>query len=232
MLNPFRMFRGLILAPGKDAIVTHIRNGRYAGLTEILVKKGVPRGRCYTCDAYDPMALQFRASAGFAGSVTRMNPVNIEPCLIDSSAPPQGFGLAVMADISSTQGVRQVATTDDTTDHTTIVDIYGVVVRSFPGQDPGAAGVYGASAIGAGTPPLTGSIDILRQGYIMVPIYGSPNKGSPVHVWCAVSGAGHTQGGFEAAATASSTIDLASSKTTYNGPADTASGNVELALNV
>jgi hypothetical protein len=231
MLNPFRMLRGLILAPGKDAVITHIRGGRYAGMTEILVKKGVARGRFYTRDAYDPMALQFRASAGFPGSVTRMNPVTIEPCLIDSAAPPLGFGYAVMVDNTSTQGVRQVATTDDTTDHATVTDIYGIVVRSFPGQDPGAAGVYGASAFNAGTPPLRGALDILRMGYIIVQLNGSVYKGSPAHVWCAATNSPHTQGTFEAAATASSTIDIASSKTTYNSPAD-ASGNVELALNI
>jgi hypothetical protein len=227
LINPLRWLAGGILSPGKEGIVQHFtRDGAFVGQTDIAYRKGRFVGRFYTKDAFDPMALQFRASAGFPGSVTRMNPATIEPALVDSAAPPLGFGYAVIADISSTEGVRQVASGDSS-----LTDIYGVVVRSFPGQDPGVAGAYGALGFNAGSPPTKGTIDILRAGYIIVPLNGSVYKGSPVYVWCAASSSPHVQGAFEAAASSGNTISIASAKTTYNGPADV-NGNVELALNI
>lgn len=207
----FLRLRQYMAAP-RMAVVDQIRDGKFVG-------------RFYTCDAQDPSAFQFRMGAGFAGTVTRMHPTSIEPVLIDASAPPLGFGLAVVGD-PTTSGVRQMAAGD-----TALTDIYGVTVRSFPGQDPGSAGVFGASAIGAGTPPISGNFDVMRAGYILVPVVGAAKKFGALNVWIAATGGGHLQGGFESGSTGGSTFAITSTKSTFNGAPD-ANGIVEIALNV
>lgn len=179
-----------------------------------------------TCDA----AFTFRMGAGFAGEVNRTHPVSIEPCLIDPANPPLFYGEAVMADVTATNGVRAPVAGDSAA-----AGVFGVTVRPFPLQ-PGAASNFGAVALGAAqAPPVSGVIDILKSGYIVVSLSGAtqPVKGSPVFVWVAASGGGHTQGGFEAAATGGSTIALDASGTRFyfNGAPD-ASGLVEIAFNL
>lgn len=178
-------------------------------------------GRVRTHD----IAFQYRMGAGFPGDVNRTHPASIEPTLIDSSAPPLGYGLAVVVD-PTTQGVRQMAAGDSSLDA-----IYGITVRPFPTQQSSASN-FGAIGIGAATPPTSGVMDVLRSGYIMSVLSGStqPVKGGRVYVWVAASSGAHIQGGFEAAATGGSTIEL-DEKTYFNGPAD-ASGVVEVSFNI
>jgi hypothetical protein len=158
------------------------------------------------------------------GEVNRAHPFNIEPCGIDQAIPPTAFGQAVVVDRTS-QGVRPVQAGD-----TAITYVYGFTVRPYPYQ-AGSAGAYGAANLGGGTPALVQAMDVLRSGYIIVPVVGTPHKGDPVFIWIAVSGGGHVQGGAEAAATAGSTIQLASTKSTFNGMPDS-TGLVEIAFNV
>jgi hypothetical protein len=178
-------------------------------------------GRVRTHD----VAFQYRMGAGFPGDVNRTHPASIEPTLIDSNSPPLGYGLAVVVD-PTTQGVRQMAAGDSTLDA-----IYGITVRPFPTQQSSASN-YGAIGIGSATPPTSGVMDVLRSGYIMGQLSGAtqPVKGGRVYVWVAASSGGHIQGGFEAAATGGSTIQL-DEKTYFNGPAD-ASGVVEVSFNI
>ena len=168
------------------------------------------------------IAFQFRMGAGFTGDVNRTHPASIEPTLIDASAPPTAFGQAVLVD-PTTQGVRPFTVGD-----TAVTLAYGVTVRPFPAQQAAATN-FGAAAIGGVAPPLTGVIDVLRAGYIMSTVVGSPVKGGAVFVWCAASSGAHVQGGFETVASSGNTAALTNAL--YNGSPD-ANGNVEISFNV
>ena len=168
------------------------------------------------------VAFQFRMGAGFPGDVNRTHPATIEPCLIDASAPPTFYGEPVLVD-PTTQGVRPFAAGD-----TAVTSAYGVTVRPYPIQQASASN-FGAAAIGASAPPTSGQIDILRAGYIMATVVGSPVKGGAVHIWCAAASGSHVQGGFEASSTGGSTASITNA--TFNGSPDS-SGNVEIAFNV
>lgn len=187
---------------------------------------GASRGRRMTKDA----AFTFRMGAGFAGDVNRTHPASIEPCLIDAANPPLFYGEAVIADLTSTNGVRAPVAGDSG-----LASVFGVTVRPFPIQ-AGSGSNFGAVALGVpGVPPASGVIDILKSGYIMVNLAGAAAalKGSPVFVWVAASSGSHVQGGFEAAATGGSTValDATGDRYYFNGPADS-NGIVELAFNL
>ena len=168
------------------------------------------------------VAFTYRMGAGFAGDVNRTHPFSVEPCLIDPANPPLGYGLAVLVNTNA-NAVRQLAAGDNGGTY-----IYGVTVRPYPTQQQSG----GMSApFGNQVPPVTGVIDVLTTGYIMVPIVGNVTKGGLVYVWAAASGGGHIQGGFEAGATGGSTIALPATIATFNGPAD-ASGIGEIAFSI
>jgi hypothetical protein len=159
------------------------------------------------------------------GEVNRAHPCSIEPTGVSATTPPTGFGQAVVIDTAGNSGVRLVQAGDSA-----LTDVYGITVRPYPYQ-AGSAGAYGTAQLGGGTPALNQPMDVLRSGYIVVAVNGSPKKGQPVFVWCAASGGGHVQGAFEAAASAGNTIAIGGSKTTFNGTPD-ATGLVEIAYNV
>jgi hypothetical protein len=169
----------------------------------------------------------YRMGAGFPGDITRMTPAAIiEPKPTDPTNPPQFQGQALVLDATSGAARPVMAATEH---------IYGISVRGFPTQAPNAGGYYGAQGFGNVSPWLTAgqpqnAVDICRQGYIMVNVNGTTMSGGAVFVWAAASAAPHVQGGFEAAATAGSTIALPTS-CTYQGQAD-GNGNVEIAFNI
>lgn len=168
-------------------------------------------------------AFTFRMGAGFAGDVNRGHPASILPCLIDPTNPVTAFGVPVIP-VAASNGVRPFAAGD-----TAVTDAFGVSVRPYPYQQATTANNYGAVAYGAGTPSNLQPIDILRAGYIMVPVVGAVTKGALVYVWCAASTGSHVQGGFEAGASGGNTAALASPKFQWNGPADS-SGIAELSI--
>lgn len=169
------------------------------------------------------VAYTYRMGAGFPGDVNRMHPASIEPCLIDAAAPPTAYGQPVLVD-PTTQGVRPMTVGDDG-----LSEIYGITVRSFPGQQASASN-YGAVAFGSNAPPATGVIDVLKSGYIMVQLNtGTPVKGGAVFVWVAASAGAHVQGGFEVAATPGSTAALDPAIYSFNGPPDS-SGVTEVII--
>lgn len=181
------------------------------------------RGRVMAHDT----AYQFRMGAGFVGDVNRTHPSAIEPCLIDPANPPLLFGSAVMVDRTATNGVRAPVVGDNAA----AGSIFGVAVRPFPFQQASGGP---AAAYGGEVPPATGVIDVMKSGYIMVKLNGATAavKGGSVFVWADVTGGGHINGGFEAAATGGSTIglDASGNRIYFNGPAD-ANGIVELVFN-
>jgi hypothetical protein len=167
------------------------------------------------------VAFSFRMGAGFAGEVNRAQSNKIEPALNDTQTPVASYGHAVLVDTTD-QTVRPFAAGD-----TAVTVAYGVAVRPYPFQQSSATN-FGDIDIGAATPPA-GAIDILRSGYIMAKVNGSPRKGQPVFVWCAASAGANIQGQFVATATGGSTAALANA--TFNGTPDSA-GVVEIAFNV
>lgn len=175
-------------------------------------------GRFRTCDT----SFTFRMGAGFPGDVNRGHPASIQPCAIDQSAPPSAYGQAVLVD-PTTQGVRPLTTGDYGA-----TEIWGVTARPYPLQQPSAPGNnYGEQGYGTITPPALQPIDVLRGGYILVPVVGAPVKGGPVFVWCAVSGGGHTQGGFEAGGGGGNNTAALDTSYMWNSPPD-ANGIAEL----
>lgn len=177
-------------------------------------------------------AFTFRMGAGFAGAVTRTHPVGIEPCLISVANPITAFGQAVLVDSGDTnKGMRPLSSGDQAA-----TTIEGVTVRPFPFQQQTTSNLSGAVALGTpGTPPGGGNIvDILRQGYILVSVVGTPVKGGAVFIWTAANSGQHVQGGFEAATPGGNGMGITgvgSGKTFFNGGPD-ANGLVELAYNI
>ena len=161
------------------------------------------------------VAFQFRMGAGFPGEVSRTHPVDILPSLIDSNAPPTAYGQGVIID-ATTSGVRPIATSGDTG----VTALYGVTVRPYPFQQAQTNINYGGTensssgAIATIAPPVSGEIDVLVRGFIIVYVgnYAAnpPVKGNQVYIWYAASSGNHTQGAFEAAATGGSTIAIGS----------------------
>jgi hypothetical protein len=198
------------------------------------VLRPIQRGRHRTLD----VAFNYRMGAGFAGMVTRTHPVALEPSVLDATNPPTTYGQAVVVNTAA-NSVRVVLSTD-----TAITTIYGITVRPYPFQASSSTGAYGAEgfATSASLPVLQAGqvVDILRQGYIMVPCVGSPTKGGEVFLWIGATGGGHTHGCFEAATSGdANTVALSGypggaipATVSFNGPLDTTSGLVELAFNI
>lgn len=166
-------------------------------------------GRHRTVDT----SFTFRMGAGFAGDVNRGHPSSILPCLIDPTNPVTAYGQPVLA-VAASGGVRPFAVADQA-----LTTMFGVTVRPYPIQQATTANQYGSAPYGSVAPPLQQPIDILRGGYVMVPVVGAPAKGGIVYIWTAASGGGHTQGGFEAAAPGGSGATLDGSWS-WNSPAD------------
>lgn len=171
---------------------------------------GLALGRAQTHDA----AFTYRMGAGFPGDVNRSHPVGIIPGLINVTNPPAQYGFPVI-EVSATNDYRGVLATDQAT----VTSIAGIIARPYPTQQQ-TGGM--SSALGAATPPVSGVLDVVEDGYVLVTCnnfaVNPPSKGAAVFVWAAASAGAHVLGGFEALATAGSTIALTNAE--FNGPAD------------
>ena len=158
------------------------------------------------------ISFTYRMPAGMAGDVNRTHPVSIEPALVDATNPPTFTGQACVLDVTS-HNVRYVGVVDDTA----LADIYGVVVRSYPMQQQsgGMASSFGNALVAVAQP-----VDVLKSGYIMVPVVGVPVKGGQVFVWAKPASGIHVPGGFEAVASAGNTIALPLNFYSFNGGPD------------
>jgi hypothetical protein len=185
----------------------------------IIPRPGEFRGRARTRD----VAFQFRSNAGFPGRVNRTHPASIVPYLNDATNPVLLYGLGCVVNPGGND-VRGFETGD-----TTAAALFGISVSPFPFQ-ASTGSAFGGAAFGVAVPAPALPIDILKSGFIMVTVNGSPNLGGAVDVWFAASGGGHTQGGFEATHTGGSSVTL-TSNTYWNGPPDP-NGNAELAFNL
>jgi hypothetical protein len=184
-----------------------------ASIASPFVLRGSSLGRHRTVDT----AFTFRMGTGFAGDINRGHPASIQPCLISPINPVTAYGQAVVVDTAggSNAGVRPLTAGD-----TALVDIWGITARPYPIQQATSANNYGAVPYGSVVPPALQPIDVMRGGYMMVSVVGAPVKGGAVFVWCAASGGGHTQGGFEVAASGGNTCALGPAYL-WNSPADT-----------
>ena len=202
-----------------------IKQDKRTGASLDRLRTGISRGRFRTRDYQASAAFQFRMGAGFVGDVNRTHPASIESCLIDSTKPPTFFGQAVAPDAASPNGVRVLAAGDSGVTH-----IYGVTVRPFPFQQQTTSTAFGGTAFGGETPPTSGIIDVLRNGYMMVTLQGAAaaSKGAPIKV-CIVAGTGYVVGGFSADSVSGTFITL-DGASLFNGPADS-NGIVEIAVN-
>ncbi len=206
-----------------------ILGGRVAAPSVIIPGRARDRafGAGYTRDGFDPMAFQFRMGAGFFGEVNRTHPFTVEPGLMDATYPVVAYGQAVM--LTALGRVRSVLAADQGAS----TDVYGFAVRPFPFNDPGTSAPYGAQSLGGFTSPIPNQpIDVLRSGYMLTYVNGTPVKGNPVYVWAAATASPHYLGFLEAAATGGDTFEITGNdKTTFNGPPD-ANGCGEIAFNV
>ena len=162
------------------------------------------------------VAFTYRMGAGYPGDVNRMHPASIEPVKINTTTPPTLYGSAVVVD-TATNSVRKMAAGD-----TALTKLYGIMVRPYPTQQS-TGGM--SAALGSAAPPVAGVADVLRDGYAMTKVNGTPTKGGTVYLWIAADSGNHVQGMFEAASGGASTITVANAL--FNGPPD-ASGNVEI----
>lgn len=189
-------------------------------------RKLVKGEKCKTRDA----AFQFRMGAGFSGDVNRTHPAEIEAALIDASAPPTMYGQPVLVD-ATTQGVRPYAAGDQSNTVESIA--FGFTVRPFPTQQTTSNQNFAPASFGSATPPVSGVIDVLRNGLIMAKLnHGvtAPVKGGRVYIWCAATSGNHIQGGLETAYSAGNTVVL-DGRYTYNGGMDS-SDVAEISVNV
>lgn len=159
------------------------------------------------------VAFQFRMGAGFAGAVNRMHPAWIEPAKNDTTNPVPFYGSAVIVN-GAANSVRGIISSD-----TSNVAIYGVCVRTFPTQQATDTTGFGTATLGGLVAPSTvPALDVLREGYVMVPVNGNPTKGGNVYIWSAASSSPHVQGGFEASTPGGNGFQVTNAM--FNGPPD------------
>ncbi len=168
------------------------------------------------------VSFTYRMGAGFAGDVNRTHPASIEPALTNQTNPPTRYGDAVIVD-TATNTVRKFIVGD------TATRIYGTLVRPFPVQDASSAGNYGAQALGNAVPPTGVQVvqDVLRTGYMLTQVVGSPAKDGAVYIWVAAASGNHVVGGFESASGGASTVLVSNAR--FNGPPD-ANGVTEIVI--
>lgn len=180
-------------------------------------------------------AYTYRMPAGIPGEVTRFNTIGttITPEKVNASAavtgaalspPSWAYGMLVIVDAN---GARPIVAGD-----TAFSPIYqfGFLVRPFPAGDRGVAFPSGTVGYGAGTPPVSGVIDVLRRGFLNVKLRGTTAaaKGGAVYYYAAAPTTNHDQGGVEAAAGAN-LVQITNAY--FQGAAD-ANSNTEMAFNL
>ena len=103
----------------------------------------------------------------------------------------------------------------------------GFLVRDYPSQ----GGLSSNEAFGAGTPPVSGPVGVLREGYMVVRVDSTsvPANGGGVYVRIAAATGPKPLGGLEAAADGANSVLIPNC--TFTGPKD-AENNVEIRFNV
>lgn len=162
-----------------------------------------------------------RMSVGIAGDVSRPS-ATVESMLIDSAAPPTSFGQFCKLVAGKLQPCTLAG------DVAAAVNV-GLSVRPFPSPNPAGT----SQGMGAGSPPASGILDVMRRGYMTVVVKGSgsPVKGSAVYL-CTTAGGAMALGDIvNAASPGSSAAGTLIPGATFQGAPD-AQGNVEIAFNL
>ncbi len=160
------------------------------------------------------VAYTTRMPVGFAGRISREDSLTVETHLIDSNAPPTVYGLPVKI-VSGL--IQPIAAAD------VIANVYfGILVNAYPTQSS-------STGLGAATPPTSGLCDVLRRGYITVPMTdGTGVAGAAVYVRKTVDGA-KAAGAIEDASDSGKCEVLPGAY--FMGPKD-ANNVVEIAFNI
>lgn len=162
------------------------------------------------------VAYATRVPAGFAGSVSRADSMSIEQELIDSGTPPTAYGQAVKI----VSGKLQPLASGDAG---TVA--YGWLVRPYPSQST-------TNAFGAATPPTSGIADVLRRGFMTVPLkLGTAAKNGQVYVVTTAGGTVVVGDIVTSASPAGGGTGVAVTNAFFTGPAD-ANGIVEIAYKI
>ena len=166
--------------------------------------------RAYTRD----IAFTFRMPSGFAGDVNRTHPFSVIPKLQDVTNPIARYGNAAI--YTTTPSARGAIAGD-----TAVTKIQGIAVRPYPTSQTSSSLLGAPATIGAATPPVTGIIDVLEEGFIWVPIPTgqTPQQTGSVFLWIAATSGAHIQGGFESVTGGASTVTL--SNAFWTGGVDT-----------
>ncbi|MDD3310960.1 hypothetical protein [Pseudodesulfovibrio sp.] len=150
-----------------------------------------------------------RMPSGFAGDVTRAAVAVLEPCLVGDTDLAHGAPAKLVDGELVPLEAGDVA-----------ADIYGFVARSYPSQG-------GAGSTADNVAPAGSVVDVLRSGYMAVPLaVGAGSKGGLVYA--RISAASGSVGDIEAALVADETVAI---DATFMGAAD-ADGVVEIAYNI
>lgn len=157
-----------------------------------------------------------RVPAGFAGSVSRSDSLTIEQELIDSATPPTAYGQAVKV-VSGK--IQPLASGDAGT------VAYGWLVRPYPAQSS-------SNGLGVATPPSSGICDVLKRGFMTVPLkLGTAAKAGQVYVVTTAGGTVAVGDIVTSASPAGGGTAVAITNTFFVGPAD-ANGIVEIAFKI
>jgi hypothetical protein len=169
--------------------------------------------------------LTYNMPAGIPGMLNRVGgrPPVVESQIMDSTNPLVAYGTA--GQIDATTGDFRIVAAGDTA-------IYGILVRPYPTQPKTASGFSGSIPLGTGaTPPTSGTVDVLKSGYMTVLLGGATaaKKNGAVYVRIQNAAAGQPVGGFEAAADGGNTVLVTGA---YFTSAQDANNNVEVAFNI
>ena len=162
-----------------------------------------------------------KLKAGIPGTVHRMEAADIITETLDPATPFAAYGVPVV--ISSVNGRARPVGVGDTE-----ANVYGILVRTYPGfANPSAQGLGQDAPISDGKPR---NGNVLVRGYINVKVNaGMPVKLGGVYVRIAAATAEKHLGGIEAEADGANTILL--TRCHFRGPAD-AFGNTEIGFRI
>ena len=123
------------------------------------------------------VAFVFRMPSGIPGALSRpSSALVVEPNIVSSTATPAAFGVPVVVE-ATTGKMRGIAAGD------VAASVYGLLIRAFPSSSS-------TTALGPAAPATTGTVDVLRLGYMTVKVTnGTPTKGSAVYTRTILNGA-------------------------------------------
>lgn len=162
-------------------------------------------------------AITLRMGAGFPGRVSRSDSLTIQQEIVDSTTPPTAYGGVVKLVSGKLQPIASG-------DAGTVSD--GFLVNPFPAQST-TTGLNTAP-----TPPTSGIVDVLKRGYMTVPLkLGTAAKNGQVYVVTTAGGTVVVGDIVTSASPAGGGTAVAVPNAFFMGPADTA-GVVEIAYNI